>query len=377
MKKFSIFIILIYLFLFSNSGHACNVPVFRYALERWYADNYGVLIFHRGALSSQNKAVVNWLKEFSNSKIPYSNYNVYTFDLSAQLESHIRDIWKSLDSPELPCMVVFYPNSSLNRSSVWYGRLTAEDAETLIKSPVRTEIARRILDGESAVWVFLESGDPEKDNPAAEILQTQLKKMENLLKMPVIINDDTFNDFVDINENGPELKVAFSLIRLSRSDAAENHFINMLMNSEPDLFEYTSYPMAFPVYGRGRILYALIGDGINERVIQGACEFIIGPCSCIIKAYNPGVDLLMMTNWDASLQGRWVEQVELPTLTGLSELASITAEKETITATAEKLELNEPPNKLLRNIILILAIVIVTAVILSFSLKSFIGKEKL
>ncbi len=377
MKNFSPFIIIICIFLFSNSAYSCNVPVFRYALERWYADNYEVLIFHRGALSPKDKAVVDWLKESSNSKIPYSNYNVHTFDLSAQLESHIRDIWKSLDTPELPCMAVFYPNNFLNRGNIWHGRLTAEDAGELIKSPVRTEIAKRILDGESAVWVFLESGDPEKDNPAADILQTQLKKMENLLKLPVIINDDTFNDFVDINENGPELKVTFSMIRLSRSDVAESHFINMLMNSEPDLFEYTSYPMALPIFGRGRILYTLIGDGINERIIQGACEFIIGPCSCIIKAYNPGVDILMMTNWDTSLQGRWVENVELPTLTGLSELASITAEKETPRTVAEKFEVNEPPNKLLRNIILILAIVITTAIILSLIIKSFVGKEKL
>jgi len=377
VKKLGLFIILCCLFLFSNSGLACNVPVFRYALERWHAENYEVFIFHRGPLSAEDKLIINSLKESSNSKIPYSNYNVHIFDLSTKLEEYVRDIWDLLDSPELPCMAVFYLNSFLYGENIWYGRLTAKDVKKLIKSPVRTEIARRILNGESAVWIFLESGDTEKDNAAADILQTQLKRLENSLKLPIISSDDIFKDFVNINENGPELHVAFSVIRLSRSDPAESHLINMLMKSEPDLFEYISYPMAFPVYGRGRVLYAIIGNGINERVIQKACEFIIGPCSCIIKAQNPGVDLLMMTNWDASLQGRWVENVELPTLTGLSELASITAGKESPETDIEKMEVDELPNQLTRNIIIIFVIIIVSIIILSLNIKRFNNKENL
>lgn len=377
MKKLGLFIILCCLFLFPNSSLACNVPVFRYALEQWPAENYEVFIFHHGPLSAEDKLIVNWLKESSNSKIPYSNYNVHIFDLSTKLEGYIRDIWDSLDSPELPCMAVFYLNSFLYGENIWYGRLTAKDAKKLIKSPVRTEIARRILNGESAVWIFLESGDTEKDNAAADMLQTQLKRLENSLKLPIISSDDIFKDFVNINENGPELHVAFSVIRLSRSDPAESHFINMLMKSEPDLFEYISYPMAFPVYGRGRILYAIIGNGINERVIKKACEFIIGPCSCIIKAQNPGVDLLMMTNWNASLQGRWVENIELPTLTGLSELASITAGKEAPETDIEKMEVDELPNQLTRNIIIIFVIIIVSIIILSLNIKRFNNKKNL
>ncbi|GAI92241.1 unnamed protein product, partial [marine sediment metagenome] len=192
-----------------------------------------MFIFHHGPLSAEDKLIINWLKESSNSKIPYSNYNVHIFDLSTKLEGYIRDIWDSLDSPELPCMAVFYLNSFLYGENIWYGRLTEKDVKKLIKSPVRTEIARRILNGESAVWIFLESGDTEKDNAAADILQTQLKRLENSLKLPIISSDDIFKDFVNLNENGPELLVAFSVIRLSRSDPAESHFINMLMKSEP------------------------------------------------------------------------------------------------------------------------------------------------
>ena len=364
-KKIIFFVCILCLFLFFTSVFPCNVPVFRYALERWHADNYDVFVFHKGQLSPESESIVNWLKESSSSKIPYSNYNVKTFDTGTRLEEPVKNIWESLDSPELPCMVVLNPGSFYMGGSVWSVPLTAETARTLIQSPVRQEIAKRIIDGESAVWILLESGDREKDNAAADILQTQLDKLENTLKLPVIQDDYNFNDFVAINENGPELRIDFSIIRLSRTESAEAQFIEMLMNSEPDLFDYVSFPMIFPVFGRGRALYSLIGGGINERNIYKACEFIIGPCSCVIKAQNPGVDILMMTDWDAGIRQRWVEDVELPPLTGVSELAHITAAFEVSEDIIKQSEINVPQTHLLRNILLILGIAVVITVILS------------
>src|SRR5947207_1747684 len=41
---------------FSLPGYACNVPVFRYALERWPAANYEVVLFHRGPLNPAEQA---------------------------------------------------------------------------------------------------------------------------------------------------------------------------------------------------------------------------------------------------------------------------------------------------------------------------------
>ncbi|MFN9911224.1 MAG: hypothetical protein ACK53L_01495, partial [Pirellulaceae bacterium] len=32
-----------------ESASACNIPVFRYALERWKADNYELLVFRQPA----------------------------------------------------------------------------------------------------------------------------------------------------------------------------------------------------------------------------------------------------------------------------------------------------------------------------------------
>jgi len=40
---------------------ACQVPVFRYALERWEADAYPVVAFHDGEMTDGQKEVVHFL----------------------------------------------------------------------------------------------------------------------------------------------------------------------------------------------------------------------------------------------------------------------------------------------------------------------------
>jgi len=86
------------------------------------------------------------------------------------------------------------------------------------------------------------------------------------------------------------------VIRVRRDDPAEDLLVEMLLRTEPDLMSYDE-PMAFPVFGRGRALYTLIGAGINPDTIQEACLFLTGQCSCLVKEQNPGTDLLMTADW--------------------------------------------------------------------------------
>ena len=301
------------------SVRACNVPVFRYALERWPANTYYVTVFYSGSLSSNDREVVEWLENSSAKVVPYWNFTVQTVDVTAPLSEEIRELWEHLEKPELPCMVVRYPGIMRMAPPVWSGRLSAEAAHTLVDSPLRQEIAGRILDGESVVWILIESGNDEKDDAAAALLETELQETVHLMELP---NPDDFSpeEFVPIRETGPELRIAFSVVRLSRDDSAESMLVNMLMHSEPDLTDYASYPIAFPVYGRGRVLFALVGDGIEERNIREACMFATGPCSCMIKELNPGIDLLMKVDWDEGIGGGWVQDAILPPLVGFSEL---------------------------------------------------------
>ena len=44
---------------------ACNVPVFRYALERWQNDLYHVVVFHKGELAGEDKPIEIHVNEYS------------------------------------------------------------------------------------------------------------------------------------------------------------------------------------------------------------------------------------------------------------------------------------------------------------------------
>ncbi len=312
---------------FYFAAHACNVPVFRYALERWPADNYYVTVFYNGSLSTQDREVVDWLENSSAKVIPYSNFVVQSYDINSPLPDVAGQLWKQLDKPELPCMVVRYPGMMRMAPPVWTGPLSENAAHTLVDSPLRQEIAEKILDGDSVVWILLESGNKARDDAAAAFIGKQVDAAEQSLELPDA-DDFSPDEFVPIIEDGPELRIAFSIVRLSRSDPAEAMLVHMLLQSEPDLNDYAEYPMAFPVYGRGRVLFALVGDGIDERNIRESCMFATGPCSCQIKELNPGVDLLMKVDWDAGIGGGWVQDAALPPLVGFSELVSEAAAEE-------------------------------------------------
>ena len=116
------------------------------------------------------------------------------------------------------------------------------------------------------------------------------------------------------------MRIDFPIVRLSRNDPAERTLMEILVHSEPDLTEYSGEPMAFPVYGRGRALYALVGAGITPKNIEKACRFLIGACSCEVKALNPGVDLLIAADWTKAITESWIPKDDIPPLTGISSL---------------------------------------------------------
>jgi hypothetical protein len=97
------------------------------------------------------------------------------------------------------------------------------------------------------------------------------------------------------------LAVGFSLLRIKRDDPAEQALAAMLIHSESDLAERTD-PMVFPVYGRGRALWGLIGPGITPKNIHDSAAFLVGPCSCEVKELNPGFDMLLAADWDEELK---------------------------------------------------------------------------
>lgn len=272
--------------------HACNVPVFRFALERWRPDPYRVTVFHRGPLADAERALIDPLEGQQDKSLV--NLVVRTIDLDKQDDAADRELFASLADPQIPAIVVQYPAHLRIDAPIWSGKLSSESVDSLIDSPIRKELVRRLADGQTAVWLFLESGLSEKDDAAAMLVQEQLKKLEQELKLP---------ELTDASEDkllaATPLQVAFSLMRVPRGDA-EQPLVKMLLHSESDLLDRTD-PMVFPVFGRGRALLPLIGAGVTAENIHGSAAFLVGACSCEVKEMNPGFDLLLAADWNALL----------------------------------------------------------------------------
>jgi hypothetical protein len=302
--------------LSAAAAPACNVPVFRYALEKWAADPFELTVLHRGRLAPADEALLKDLQGRTKLGLPAANFSLEAVDLTTQPVEQAREVLQQYPKATLPLLVVRYPEACGISWDVWSGRLSAAAVRNLLDSPARREITRRLTSGETAVWLLLESGAKERDEAAARLLGDELRRLEKQLKLPELTADPEDR----INDSGPPLKVAFSVLRLSRTDPTEKMLVRMLLHTESDLAGRAA-PMVFPVFGRGRVLYALVGAGIKSANIAEAAGYLVGPCTCKLKEQNPGVDLLIAADWDALLSGQRLTDRSLP-LTGIPTFAA-------------------------------------------------------
>ena len=304
-------------------ARACNVPVFRWALENWEADCFEVMIFHRHRLGEPDREVVRFLEASSSDRPGGANLLVRVVDVSAEMDAPIAEIWKSLSHKELPLMVLLSPPGpeTLSPRPVWSGPVDMRAAEGIVDSPLRRRIAGRLASGDSAVWVLLESGDKDADDRAAELLRTELKRAEKTIELPdpypLDVWETPTTSPADVVEPDPpeELKASFSLVRLRRNDPAEEVFTSMLLTCEMERKEDLSgVPVVFPIFGRGRALCAVAGKAISADAVLEISGFLAGPCSCMVKDLNPGADMLFRVDWEAVLEGTYaVDEPSSPT----------------------------------------------------------------
>jgi len=312
MKRLSIMALLLGPFVMM----ACNVPVFRYALERWRPSSYEVLVFHRGALPSEVREVAATLKDISLTGNNLANLSLTIVDLSVADNERGAILWADQPHATLPWIAVRAPGSKDGQPAVWSGPLSSETVQALARSPARQEIADRLLNGDSAVWLLLESGNSTADEAAFQMLDRALKQAEQSIELPVPDPSDP-----RMRAELP-LRIAFSSLRVARDDPTEGFLLATLRHHQPALANQ-GLPVAVPIFGRGRVLAVLPGESLTPTLINEACRFIAGPCSCQVKEQNPGFDLLITADWEALLDRRRVNDPELPPLVGLSEVAAI------------------------------------------------------
>ena len=301
---------------------ACSVPVFRYALERWEPDAFRVTVVHRGQLLPGQRELASRLAS-KVADVPGANAKVDLVNLDGS-QPAIADQFTSYDSSDgEPWIVVRAPAKSQSTTDVFSAPMTRESVEAVLDSPVRNDVAERLINGHSVVWVLLEGGDKKADEDAARTLSAQLARLEEELKLPEIDPNDVQEE--DLTVDADALKLRLSMLRLSRDDDRERALVQMLLATEPDLRDeqFVGLPMAFPVFGRGRVLYALIGKGISADTISAACEFLTGPCQCTVKAENPGADLLTTVDWEARIVPSLETDSSSPELVGLGQFAAV------------------------------------------------------
>ena len=309
---------------------ACQVPVFRYALERWSADKYELAVFSNGQLTKSQQLLIDGVGEDV-------NLEVAVLDIGKMTESdHAR--YGDVNVPEGTIVGhLYYPwsvgrgNPSLNTEDpLWKGNLTKESLNRILNSPVRKAILEKIISGESAVWVLLETGDEAKDKDAETKLWKYLNEVSKLIEIPDgVVGPGELDrvatgevDVEDVLRSTIPLKISFDVIRINRNDPEEKIFLKMLTSFVPQLLDQSpDDPLIFPVFGRGRTLEGLPSSIMSQRLMMEACSYLCGACSCEVKRENPGIDLVMNTDWKKFLVGSEVivDKV-LPPLEGVGDL---------------------------------------------------------
>lgn len=311
---------------------ACSTPVFRYALERWDSDPYLLLILHRGPL---NEAKQEAIKKFTagDSSAMFANWMLMQQDLEQPVtDLFLKDLEGALEKPLAKLAdvaaggahaVLMYPRSPMLPLIAWQGTLDEALEAGLHESPLRRESARRLLTGDSFVMLLLESGNAERDDAAAKIIERQFKHLEETTDLSVP-DEEHFpgEEPIEAAEKPEPLKLKLSLLRVRADDANEAVLRALLLQPFPAAAKQ-GQPLAFPLFGRGRVLDPLVGEEIQPELLNSVAAFLTGACSCEIKEQNPGFDLLMAVEWERLVTDRHAVDHALPPLVGLTAAPAV------------------------------------------------------
>jgi hypothetical protein len=278
----------------ANPAHACDVPVFRYALERWPSDVYVATVFHRGELSDADTATVAALCAQSVREGGTANIDVRICDVAGPLDNDAAALWQQQPpDASLPRLVLRTPPFKSGRLVVWTGALAEFDAAQVFDSPVRARLIERLFAGDSVVWIVF---TPEADDSPEKValLARELDRLGNELPLPDGIGLPGSEVYSDV-----PLTLRFSVVSVRMGDEQERFLESMLRAFAPGAA--ADEPLAVPVYGRGRALAVVPLADVDVPLIEDLSRFLSGPCSCQVKEQNPGFDLPLAVAWDARL----------------------------------------------------------------------------
>jgi hypothetical protein len=277
-----------------------NVPVFRYALQDWDTDLYNVYVFYKGDLDAQSGDLIGRIRD---AREIGANLSISSIEVS-EMDGKIKTIHDQAKIDRYPSMVVRFPNTEGPEGTAWAGMMTNQTMDALLASAGQKEIIKRLLAGDSVVWVLVEGGKKSDDDAAFKALQQHISKAQNQLKskmkMNVIQSDSKYNFDV-----GVPLKLKFSAIRISRKSPSDGVLAETLLGTD-QLTEYADEgnPVAFAVFGRGRVLPGVVTlDDIKDgQAILEACQELAGPLLDERKENTGRADLPLVVNWTQSIK---------------------------------------------------------------------------
>jgi hypothetical protein len=286
---------------------ACQVPVFRYALERWEADTFRLQLITRGDPPSDLQTIPEYL-----------NLEFETLDLDTLTPVQQLSIVGLEKISEYPSFLLHPPDSWKNPEPLVF-QGTSSALQSITDSPLRQRIKTDLLSGHSTVWVLVEGTDQEANEATYQQLQETLKIAQEKISIPdgVIqadqvgkVGDNISLD--DVLRSTIPLRISFKIERVLRSNIKEQSFLRILTANR---YSPPEEPLVVPIFGRGRTPGPLLGSSITPEDIINACEYLCGACSCQVKSGNPGYDLLLLANWRKNLQnGLVVIDKELPVI---------------------------------------------------------------
>lgn len=275
---------------------ACAVPVFRYALERWPADLFEVDVFYRGELTPAQQAAVSQLEDQSQINGGATNWEVVHCNLDGDLAEDLQVVGKAIGDVALPHVVLRRPGGRRGSAVVWSGPLSQVTPD-LWASPARSELIRRLANGDSVVWLVFRGADDNGDLAVVENLKEHLPTLAAEIPLPPGVGLPGSELLTRL-----PLEVRFSMLEVDGRAPAEAMFRALVASgaSEPPDPAGT---IVVPVFGRGRAMTVLSAERVDQEVLAECCGFLCGACSCQVKQSNPGFDLLLAVNWDERLLG--------------------------------------------------------------------------
>lgn len=290
---------------------ACSTPVFRYAIERWEADPYRLMVFINGDLTEEQQQTVDGFKSYERYGYRQPPLLVEQYDISTT-SSLPASVWAGISTNRTaPGVALLYPDAMRMDTVVWSDELTTNALNRIVMSPARLETARRLLGGDSAVWLLIKGSDAEQNRTIREMLDAKLSELETTIQY----NEDFLTLAKEAGTEPPKLK--FSVLEVDRDDQQEALLMAMLTRVSPDVANQSG-PIVVPVFGQGRAAVLMMDEYIAVQYIENVVKFLTGACSCEVKSLNPGFDIFIPVDWVGGITQEYVFDAQLPPLSNPS-----------------------------------------------------------